>query len=179
MSGVIDPLCEVPTEFGCMDNSKTCSPLFSKSLIGNYCRDEYSKLNASGRDTVMQDYCIRHPDSDECKCVSRSSEPNYVRLKVGNPYSDACWYTPCTNRFQYFIPSEFEREIQCPQNVCQLVYNISDTRDVDVSKIKNDINCDFSTQGGIPTITTTPSWIYISAIVIFALYILVYLFKKG
>lgn len=194
MSNVIDPLCERPIEFGCVDNSHKCSPLFSKSVIGDYCRDEYAQLSPGDRDTVMQNFCLRNPRSEECKCASRSDEATYLRLKSGQPFSDACWYVPCTNRFQYFIPSEFDGKLECPQNVCQIVYNISEQRNLDMSDIKNDINCDFNTRGGggggekekekekdknVPATKTSISRIYYYALVVLALYILVYLIKKG
>ena len=179
MSGKIDPLCETPVNFGCVNGNASCSPIFSVSEIGDYCRDQFSKLTAGGRDTVMENYCLRHESSNECKCVNRALNTDYQKLKLGNPYSDACWYIPCANRFQYFVPSEFNKTTKCPQNMCQIVYDISKVHNVDIHDIENDINCDFSNSGAIPDPTVIPSWIYITMLVIAGAYILVYSLKKS
>jgi hypothetical protein len=126
----------------------------------------------------MEDYCLRHTDAEECKCVNRSLNQDYLKLKLGNPYSDSCWYIPCANRFQFFTPSDFEKVTECPSNICQVVYNISQVHDVDIDHIKNDINCDFSDGGNIPDPTRLPKWLYVSALITLALFIIVYSFKN-
>lgn len=174
----IDPLCEIPTTIGCSTKDQTCSPIFSTSEIGDYCRQQFATLTSGGKDTVIENYCLKNEHASECKCVNRILNPDYNKLKIGNPYSDACWYIPCANRNQYFIPSEFDSTIKCPQNICQIVYNISEVNDVDLNHIKNDINCDFSNGGVIPDPTQLPNWIYVVGLVLFASFILIYSLKK-
>lgn len=174
----IDPVCETPISFGCVGNVEKCSPIFSVSEIGDYCRGQYSRLSDGDRDTVSENYCYRHPNVNECKCIMRSSNEDYKKLKIGNPFSDSCWYIPCSNRFQYFVPSAFDVITKCPQNICQIVYDISKVHGVDLNNIKNDINCDFSNGGVIPDPTSLPNWVYIASLLIITAFIFVYSIKK-
>lgn len=184
MVDAIDPLCEIPVNFGCLVYPDTptplekCSPIFSVSEIGDYCRGQFSKLTNGGRDTVMENFCLKNEDAQECKCVNRAYDPDYQKLKLDNPYSDSCWYIPCSNRFQYFVPSSFNVQTKCPQNICQIVYDIAQVHDVDINHIKNEINCDFSNGGVIPDPTALPSWIYVAALGIMAGFIMVYALAK-
>lgn len=170
-------ICSQPTTVGCINGEK-CSPVFSLSQIGDYCRNQYKRLSSSDRDTYIENFCLRNEDIKECKCVNRSLNPDYQKLKLGNPYSDACWYIPCTDRMRYFAQSDFDKPLQCPKNICQIVYDIAKVNDVDIDNIKNDINCDLSNGGVIPDSSSLPSWIYIAGIVVFAAFILVYSLKK-
>lgn len=178
MNDLIDPVCNQTVNFGCPHLQFDCSPIFSQSEVGDYCRKQFSLLTPGGRDTVMENYCLRHTNAPECKCANRSLNPDYVKLKLGNPYPDFCWYIPCANRFQYFTPSEFDAVDGCPKNICQIVYDISQVHDVHIDNIKQDINCDFKNGGVIPDASTLPKWIYAGALVIFAAFILVYSLKK-
>lgn len=177
-NGKIDALCEKPVNFGCINNASSCSPIFSVSEIGDFCRGQFSKLSSGDRDTVMENYCLKHEKSDECKCMNRSLNQDYITLKKNNPFSDACWYTPCANRFQYFVPSDFNKTTKCPQNICQIVYEISKVHDITDHDIVNDINCDFTNSGVIPDPAAIPGWIYICMLVIATTYIFVYSLKK-
>ena len=175
----IDPLCQQPTTIGCPTIGTKCSPIFSRSEIGDYCRQKYGLLSDGDRDTVIENYCLRN-DTEECKCANRSNNPDYTKLKQGNPYSDACWYIPCANRSRYFVPSDFNKQIQCPQNICQIVYDISKIHDVDINKVKNDINCDFTGGGIIPTpggSGSLPNAVYYGSVLLAVLFILVYATK--
>ena len=175
--GAVDDVCTRPTSAGCK-NGGTCAPIYSTSQIGDYCRNQYTRLTPQDRDTYIENYCLRNELEEECKCVNRSNNADYIKLKLGNPYPDGCWYVPCTDRMRYFALSDLDKEISCPQNICQFVYNISQVHDVNIDHIKNDINCDFSHGSVIPDPSGTfPSWIYIATLSIFAAFIFVYFFK--
>jgi hypothetical protein len=177
----IDPICESQTDVGCLpvinNVSGGCSPIFSVSEVGDYCRNLYSQMSDGDRDTVMQNYCDRYINAEECKCARRSSNPDYKKLKLDNPYSDACWYIPCANRYQFFVPSSFNKVSKCPENICQIVFNTSQTHDVNMDHIKNDINCDFSNGGVIPTPDGIPNVIYYGMVAVFVAFIMIYAIK--
>jgi len=176
----IDPLCEIPIAAACTNNTRLCSPLFSASEIGDYCRQQFSRLSDSAKDTVMENYCIRN-DSEECKCINRSSNEDYIKLKKSNPYMDSCWYIPCANRSRYLVTSDFNVDTKCPENICQIIVDTAQTHDVDIDHIKNDINCDFTSGGTIPVPSdagTLPPIVFYGSICIAVAFIIVYALKK-
>jgi hypothetical protein len=142
--------CQSKT-FTCPTDVKDgCSRYFSTDKDGDYCRDLFNNYTPEQKDAAIQTYCLRN-NTEDCKCVNRSTNFNYERLKQGNPFSDACWYIPCANKERFFVPSEFADNPSCPTNLCQIVYDISQAHDVDIERVKNDINCDFSGGGFKPT----------------------------
>lgn len=173
----IDPLCEAAMTVGCADNvnaGKYCSPIFSKTEIGDYCRWQFAALSPGDRDTVVEDYCLKYPDSTECKCVNRSDDADYKKLKLNNPYSDKCWYLPCSDRLKYFVTSDFDRAVQCPSNICQIVYDIAQVHDVDLSGVGHYINCDFNNGGVIPSPNRVPLALYGAIVLVILAFIYVY-----
>jgi hypothetical protein len=153
-----------------------CSRYFSNEKDGDYCRDLYNNMTPTEKDSVIMNYCTRN-QTDDCKCANRSTNPEYQKLKQGNPFSDACWYIPCSNDQQFFTPSEFSGNPDCPSNICQIVYNISQAHDVDIDHIKNDINCDFSGGKYIPK-PPPIIWVYFAGMILTVILLFVYAGKK-
>lgn len=136
--------CERPTT-NCPEGLKSCSIIKSLSEGGNACRDWFAKLPTNElRDAAAQNYCFKY-DTDDCKCVNRSLTEEYKNLKQGNPFSDKCWFVPCANPSRYFVPSILEKD-ECPDNVCEVIFNVY--KDRDVSIYDNDIVCNFDKGGG-------------------------------
>jgi hypothetical protein len=96
-------------------------------------------------------------------------------LKQGNPFLDSCWYIPCANAERYFIPSELKRGDECPKNICQIVFDISQAHDVDIDHVKADISCDFSGGGMMPK--NIVPWYYIAALALVSVLLFVYALK--
>jgi hypothetical protein len=105
-----DAFCEWKTTKDCPPDMKNgCSRYFAVNSDGDYCRDLFNKKSDVEKDISIFNYCTRN-NTDECKCVNRASDPEYVKLKQGNPFLDSCWYIPCANSTRYLIPSELKRQ---------------------------------------------------------------------
>lgn len=175
MNGITRAFCGSKTTT-CPAPMKGCSRYFSIADDGPYCRDIFNNMTDAQKDSVMREYCLRN-NTDDCKCVNRTLNADYIKLKQGNPFSDACWYIPCTNRARFFVPSDFSGEqVSCPTNICQIVYDISQAHDVDIESNKNDINCDFG--GGHYEPTVSNLWIFSVGLALSLLLLFVYASKK-
>jgi hypothetical protein len=169
-----DAFCESKTLTDCPPDMKNgCSRYFAVNKDGDYCRDLFNKKSDVEKDISIFNYCTRN-NTNECKCVNRVCDPDYLKLKQGNPFLDSCWYIPCANSTRYLIPSELKRQGECPDNICQIVFDISQAHDVDIDHIKADINCDFS-GGGLPNHIVP--WYYIAALALSVVLLLIYALK--
>jgi len=167
--------CESKTTKDCPPDMKDgCSRYFAVNSDGDYCRDLFNKKSDVEKDISIFNYCTRN-NTNECKCVNRVYDPAYIKLKQGNPFLDSCWYIPCANSTRYLIPSELKRQGECPDNICQIVFDISQAHDVDIDHIKADINCDFSGGGGLPNHIVP--WYYIAALALSVVLLLIYALK--
>ncbi len=127
----------VPT---CPAGLSTCSRYKSVGEGGDVCREWFATLKSDYlRDAVAENYCFRH-NTDDCRCVNRSTTDEYKNLKRGNPINDRCWFVPCANPSRYFVPSDLMTG-SCPENVCEIIFNIYKDRDVTI--YDNDISCNF------------------------------------
>lgn len=155
-----------------------CSRLFSTESDGDYCRQKFNALSDKEKDVWMKNYCIRN-NTDDCKCINRTSNDDYNKLKQGNPFSDTCWYIPCANSDNFLVPSEFSKSSSCPNNICQIVYDISQAHNVDIEDNKNDINCNFggATSGGGGKSSSRFKWFYICLVILFIILLVVYAMK--
>lgn len=125
----------------CPDGIGECSRLKSIDLDGSECRNWLSTLTPSQQDSVISTYCLLN-NTDDCKCVNRNFYDSYQKLKSINPYNDGCWYAPCSDTQKNLVPSHL-LEPDCPDNICQVIFDIYDTGNVSFDDIKNDISCNF------------------------------------
>jgi len=170
---IAEAFCQTPADpTTCPAHLKTCSRYFSNGPIGDYCKTIFFNLPHEQMDNAIQNYCIRY-NTDDCKCANRTTDKKYLRLKQGNPFSDACWYVPCGDYTQYLTPSEFwTREQNCPANICQIVFDIAKEHDVDVDHDDIEINCDFS--GGKYPTHNPYLWYYLAGIVLSIILLVIY-----
>jgi hypothetical protein len=75
------------------------------------------------------------------------------------------------------VPSEFNKETKCPENICQIIFDTAETHDVKIDDIKNDINCDFTGGGVIPVPGGISNIVYYGSIAIAIAFIVVYAIK--
>ena len=138
---IMSALCSRPDEKSdCVRGLKTCSVIQSVNKNSNACREWYANLDENERNGFVKNYCDRF-NTDDCKCVNRSSNKDYINMKHANPINDYCWYAPCANSGvtgSYFPTSE-SKNIKCPENVCSIVINALKNRDVYLSH--NDLIC--------------------------------------
>ena len=118
-----------------------CSRLKSTGKDGELCRGWFNQQPKAIQDTVVQNYCTVN-NTPDCKCVNRAQQDVYKSLKVGKVINDGCWYTPCANPQSYLQTTDVEAP-SCPDNFCDVIYNIVKDRDVTIDNIKNDVNCVF------------------------------------
>ena len=128
----------VPT---CPEGMKSCSRYKSIGEGGDRCRSWYANLASDYvRDAMALNYCFRH-DTEDCRCVNRTLADEYKALKPGNPINDSCWFVPCSNPGRFFVPSNLTKDRTCPENVCEIIFNIYKDRDVTI--YDNDLVCNF------------------------------------
>jgi len=151
-----------------------CSRYFSVNPDGDYCRKIFNDQTDAQKDIAIANYCSRN-DTVDCKCANRSNDPDYVKLKQGNPFPDSCWYIPCANAQRYLVPSEFKHNPNCPENICQIVFDISQAHDVNIDHLKADINCDFG--GGKYPNHSPYLWYYVIGYILAGILLIIYASK--
>lgn len=130
-----------------------CSVLRSSDADGDYCREWFNRQNNSIQDTVVANYCFKNSTSPDCRCVLRTSmDSNYETVKQSSPFNDACWYPPCSNQTSYLVTSDLKNP-NCPGNICQIVLNNLQNRDVKITDVQNSLNCEFNAP---PPVTPIP-----------------------
>jgi len=145
--------CQQPVEVGsCNVDPETgepfekCSKFRATGDEGNFCRIWLNSQDEITQRTAIQEYCLNHPDSGDCKCISRTSDPIYndvVDSLVANPINDGCWWKPCKNSDVYLVTPDLANPT-CPENICQSIINVVDVEnDVDINNIQQNIQCDF------------------------------------
>ena len=126
----------------CPYGMKACSRLKSIGEGGNDCRRWYESQPTHVQDVAVQNYCLRH-DTDDCKCANRSNSETYNALKGSHFINDGCWYSPCANKSgKYLVPSQLINP-NCPEKMCQILFDIIKTGNVSMENVKNDITCNF------------------------------------
>jgi len=159
---IMPTFCSLPSN-SC-PNGGTCSRFTSTDEEGSLCRAWASSVGPLA-DTAKLAYCANNPNAEECKCINRASDPDYIKLGLRSLGQDQCWFLPCRNAERYLVPSNLQQPVQCP-NVCQQIYDIvaENYGTVNLQNLQNTINCDFSgirppvtpTNPTTPTIPTTP-----------------------
>lgn len=140
-SALMSKFCTQKVE-ECPDKIKGCSRLMSTGDGSDICRAWFQGQSNATKDAMIQSYCI-HNNTDDCKCINRANNDVYNAVKPGKIINDGCWFTPCANASKFLVPSNLHNPT-CPSNVCDVIYNIVEDRDVDISDITNEVECDFS-----------------------------------
>ena len=115
----------------------------SSQPVGNECR-EWAIYSPEYADPIKKDYCLNLPNAPECKCILRTSDPEYNKVKIS--YPDGCWYLPCSpakedTYLQLNINKSILDEGECG-SACQQIVYLYGTGEIKV-KFTTDINCIF------------------------------------
>lgn len=130
----VDPLTGKPFE--------KCSNMNSVREVGDQCRIFYYSEAADVQESVIQNYCAKHPFNEDCKCAERALDPQYRQVKPHIPFNDGCWYPPCLSS-PYLRPPELV-DPTCPSNICQIVFDNLNNNNVDIRNNQNAIDCKFN-----------------------------------
>jgi Pox virus entry-fusion-complex G9/A16 len=130
-----------------------CSKLLATNENGRVCRQWLSSLPRDTQDATMRDYCLRN-DTNDCKCINRTTDPEYDRVKeLNNYFTDNCWYKPCANSENiYLVPNRLS-ENTCAVNVCQQIIDAHAKGTIEISGNVNNINCNFAKGDIVPPST--------------------------
>lgn len=136
-----------------------CSHLKSSSAEGDNCRTWISGLSQEQTDQVINTICINFPELVECKCVNRIQDPQYVEVKPYAPYPDGCWYVPCAGTEPFWVKSSDNvSAVNCPANICQVIFDASAEGDVNIDENYIYFNCEFDEGEGGETEPPTTEW---------------------
>lgn len=130
------------------------------------CRAWLIDRSVFERDFLLRNYCNQHRLAEDCVCINRLNEPQYRMIKQNYPFNDKCWYLPCVDQNQLRLSDMTRPESEgCPQNVCQIIYNLHHNRDVLLRENTNHITCDFK---GVATQTTRNGggWLFVAVCVV-------------
>lgn len=132
----------------CPNNNPACSRLFSLDDGAIGCNLWFSTLPGETKDAYMNQYCRTHK-TNECKCVDRFKDETYKAMKGYKSINDGCWYLPCGDTEDQFIPQNLQNPT-CPDKVCQQIFEFIKDQNININDVKENINCDFSSQSGQP-----------------------------
>lgn len=143
--------CGSQVTINCAPGLETgCSRFLTTDDEGILCRDWLASLSKDRQDAVMRNYCLGN-NTDDCKCINRTFDPDYENVKVlSNYFSDNCWYRPCANNSSIYLVPNALFEKQCATNVCQQIIDVQTQGQVDVSGNTNNINCNFKEGEMVP-----------------------------
>jgi len=126
----------------CPNQMKECSRLKSIGEGGNECRMWFEKQPNNIRDATIQNYCLKN-NTEDCKCAKRSENSTYNAMKGAHAINDGCWFSACANTSgNYLVPSNLINP-QCPDKLCQVLFDIIKDGNVSIDNVQNDIECDF------------------------------------
>jgi hypothetical protein len=102
---------------------------YADALMNKWCKDRI-KVREDGTIAEMP---------PACECLYREYEPHYQKINrmLAADMNDGCWYMPCkdsTNRRRY-VPSHL-RHPDCPEKLCQILVEVSDSNGIDISDNK-------------------------------------------
>jgi hypothetical protein len=135
-----------------------CSKLKSGDVEGDACRAWFNKKSSDIQDTCVTNYCFKHENAPDCKCITRVQDPNYKTVKSHSTFNDGCWYPPCVGQNAYLVTSDLKNPT-CPSNLCQIVFEELQNKNVNISDVKNSISCDFKLPAP-PAIVPSPQPVF-------------------
>lgn len=148
---ILSKLCSLTTTEKCPINPETGKP-FKKCMFlrstdtngyGDMCREWARKAEVSLVNKIKSDWCEANLDAEDCKCLNRKYDPNFQKLsEYFHDHDSYCWYAPCSDSGSYLT---LDLPHQCLTVNCQVIYDVKNNRDVDLSNLNSRISCDEET----------------------------------
>ncbi|GHV58477.1 hypothetical protein AGMMS49579_26070 [Spirochaetia bacterium] len=133
------------TSSSCPKNATSCSKLLALDNDGNTCRKWLATMPNTVSDYLKNNFCLNNPDSKDCACINRASNPVYIKASLaGKNYNPGCWYLPCTDN-NVLIPSDINAS-KCPSEICEVIYDAAAGQDIILKDNQTFINCDFESE---------------------------------
>lgn len=161
--------CASPST-NCSTGESKCSNLKDTGPAGIFCRTWWASASDGDKAAVGTNYCAAN-NTQECACINRSQNPLYQALVKASQANDCCWWAPCKNADEYFVPST--PCVTCPTNVCEAVVEAFDSNNFNAKTIGQDIDCPGIQENSTPVVNI--DWIFpvIIAILVVVIVILV------
>lgn len=126
-----------------------CTGIFSNNQQqSSACSRWYAVATDAEKENFQRDACNANPNAPDCMCVNRTKQQGFLELKKFKPFPAPCFYAPCEDSINSLIPPSMTKNSiinACPTNVCQTIIEASNNGSVDISDIKSNIRCDFTT----------------------------------
>jgi len=109
-----------------------------------FCRAWYDSLEDGARDAIIDRICLENPQAPECKCHMRAEDPIYKKLApflISEAVKDACVWVPCKGGTPAFLVSSRDRDAECPESYCSIVYDVQAGGDVTIQDNQNYLMC--------------------------------------
>lgn len=87
--------------------------------VGKKCRELLP--TSESRDKSIETFCKTFTRAEDCKCVNRIYNPQYIKDKPSHPEHDYCWYIDCSSGY-YLLP-ERDTNVNCEGKYCQVFYS--------------------------------------------------------
>nr|UOX61104.1 MAG: putative myristylated membrane protein [Diabrotica toursvirus 3a] len=142
---IFKQLCFLSTYKDCPLDPETgkpfrkCAYIRAQNIYGDKCREWAVNIKPIELNFLKQRWCTHNKDSGDCKCLNRSENDDFKRLKnLFNNEDDYCWYQPCSNSGAYLT---LDLKHDCKTVSCHIDYNFVENRDINLNDINNEINC--------------------------------------
>lgn len=108
-----------PTEPSTEKQFKKCLNWRRVDEVGKKCRELLP--TSDSRDKSIDTFCKTFTKAEDCKCVNRIYNQQYIKDKPSHPEHDYCWYADCSSGY-YLLP-ERDTKVTCEGKYCQVFYS--------------------------------------------------------
>lgn len=131
------------TKDNCEPGLTTCTQFKTTDEEGRLCREWLSYRPMIEHDLTLEEACVTK-DTDDCKCINRTKDPAYDKLKIlGSYMNDNCWYKLCSNENSIYLVPDRLANRPCTANVCQQIIDAHANGSVNIADNINSMTCNF------------------------------------
>lgn len=113
--------------------------------MGEICRKWENYQHKIGNSDIINNiktqWCEFNKSEPDCKCISRKTNPEYIKSKnIFKTIDDYCWYPPCQIDSQSMVTVDDNARKTCP-NICEFAINLNNVDHAEISNISSIMNC--------------------------------------